>query len=154
MWNLRIPIDLSLRAAPIQDCFRAIQINTMLPTIFIMMLGCQAWFPSSSRTMPRTWRNTLHFIVSNKNMMRVTRKQTLKVFVIVIPKEGLAGGAPPILLWIWHRLQNKIYEGSRVIFYSRWNTQRRIGGALACQFFFGYDNDKDLKVCFLVMRVL
>ncbi len=46
-----------------------------------------------------------------------------------------------------------IYVGSRVIFYSRCHTQRRIGGApVARQTVFGYDNGKDLKVCFLVTR--
>ncbi len=63
-------------------------------------------------------------------------------------------GAPPFLLWAWHRLQNISYEGSRVIFYSRCHTQRRIGGAPARQSFFGNDNDKDLKVCFPVMCVI
>ena len=57
-------------------------------------------------------------------------------------------------IWVWHRLQNIIYEGSRVIFYSRCRTQRRIGGAPARQSFFGYDNDKDFKVCFLVTHVI
>ena len=28
-------------------------------------------------------------------------KMCFKIFVVVIPKEGLAGGAPPILLWVW-----------------------------------------------------
>ncbi len=48
------------------------------------------------------------------------KKTDLKVFVVVIPKEGL-GPANPSL--------NIISEGSRVIFYSRCHTQRRIGGA-------------------------
>ena len=50
------------------------------------------------------------------------------------PKEDWRAGAPPILLCVWH-WQNIIYEGSSVIFYSQ------------C-----HDNDKDLKVCFLVAR--
>ncbi len=57
-------------------------------------------------------------------------KTDLKVFVVVIPKEGLVGCG----------LQNIIYEGSRVIFYSRCHAQRRIGGA------------PDIKVCFSVTR--
>ncbi len=28
----------------------------------------------------------------------------IKIFVVVIPKEGLVGGAKPILLWVWHWL--------------------------------------------------
>ena len=32
-------------------------------------------------------------------------------------------------LCVWHWLQNIIYDGSRVIFYSQCHTQRRIGGA-------------------------
>ena len=53
-----------------------------------------------------------------------------------------------------YRLQNTICEGSRVQFYSRCHTKRRIGGAPARQSFFVYDNDKDFKVCFLVTRLV
>ncbi len=65
-------------------------------------------------------------------------KMCLKIFVIVIPKEGLAGWTPPILLLVWHRLQNRICKGSFHNFivsgiskeiYSRCHIQRRIGGA-------------------------
>ncbi len=69
-------------------------------------------------------------------------------------KKDWWAGAPPILLWVWHRLQNIIYEGSRVIFYSRCHTQRRIGGAQARQFFFGNYDDKDLKGHFLVTQLM
>ena len=54
-------------------------------------------------------------------------KADLKVFVVVIRKEGLGGWSPP--------------DGGS-----------RIGRAPARQSFFGYDNDKDFKVCFLVTR--
>ncbi len=37
-------------------------------------------------------------------MMRVSRKQTLRSFVVVIPKEGWACMAVPIFLWVWHWL--------------------------------------------------
>ncbi len=53
-------------------------------------------------------------------------KPDLKVFVVVIPKEGWACMAAPILLWVWHRLQNIIYQGSRGIFYGRCQTHRRM----------------------------
>ncbi len=45
-------------------------------------------------------------IPSSKKCELCHGKSYLKIFVIVIPKEGLAGGAPvpPILLWIWHQL--------------------------------------------------
>ena len=42
-------------------------------------------------------------------------KTDLKVFVVVIPKEGWAHVAMPILLLVWHRLsQNMIYEVKRL----------------------------------------
>ena len=58
----------------------------------------------------------------------------LKIFVIVIAKEGLAGWTPRILLLVWHWLQNIICEGRKVQFYSRCHTQSRIVGALAARF--------------------
>ena len=58
----------------------------------------------------------------------VSEKRCLNIFVVVIPKEGLTGGAQPILILVWHRLQNIIYEGSSIQFYSWCCTQRRIGG--------------------------
>ena len=70
-------------------------------------------------------------------------KLCLKIFVGVIPKEGLADRAPPILLWVWHRLRNVICGGCRVWFYSQ---------CLACQSFFGYDNDKEAH--FLMTRLI
>ncbi len=43
-------------------------------------------------------------------------KTDLKIFVIVIPKEGQACVAAPILLVVWHRLlENMIYEVKRLI---------------------------------------
>ena len=69
------------------------------------------------------------------------QKTCLKIFVTVIPKERLVGGAPPILLLVWHRLQNIMSEGSRVQFYSRCHTKE----GPARQSFFGRDNDKNLK---------
>ncbi len=78
----------------------------------------------------------------------------LNIFVVVIPKEGVAGGAPPILLWVWHRQQNTciILESRRVQYYSRCHTQKDRQGP-ARQSLFGYDNDKDLKVHFLVTQL-
>ncbi len=63
-------------------------------------------------------------------------KTDLKIFVIVIPKERLAGKAPPILLLVWHRLLIYNLQPSQIIFYSRCSqiifyspchTKRRIG---------------------------
>ena len=89
---------------------------------------------------------------STKNLPCITRKQT---FFVVIPKEGLAGPChTQRRVWVWYRLQNIIYLGSRVIFHSRCHIQRRIGEAPARQSLLGYDKDKDLKVCFLVTRVI
>ncbi len=45
-------------------------------------------------------------------------KTDLKVFVVVIPKEGWARVARPILLLVWHRLlENMIYEVKRLKFW-------------------------------------
>ena len=46
-------------------------------------------------------------------------KTDYKVFVVVIPKEGLAGGALPILPLVWHRLQIYNLQPSQIIFYSQ-----------------------------------
>ena len=75
-------------------------------------------------------------------------KTELKVFVVVIPKEGLTGRAPSIFLLLWHQLQNIIYEGSNVKFYSRRHTQRRIGGALPAHPSLGMTTTKILRHVF------
>ena len=75
-------------------------------------------------------------------------KMCHKIFVVVIPKEGLAS----ILLLVWHWPQNIICEGSRVQFYSRCHIQRRNGAP--CQSFFGYDNDKNLKAYFPMTQLV
>ena len=80
-------------------------------------------------------------------------KTDLKVFVVVIPKEGLAGwdpanpslGMTPTInycstAFIDYILQSVSYP-------------TKIGRAPARPSFFGYGNDKELKVCFLMMRV-
>ncbi len=64
----------------------------------------------------------------NKSAVLMLRKQTLRFLSLSYPKKDWRSGAPPILLWVWHQLQNIIYEGSRVIFYSGCHSQRRIGG--------------------------
>ena len=56
---------------------------------------------------------SLYILVSNSclcmahnipHLMPVTRKQTLRSFVVVIPKEGWARMAVPIFLWVWYWL--------------------------------------------------
>ena len=81
--------------------------------------------------------------------MSHTSWENVKVFVVVIPEEGLVPGAPPILLWVWHWLQHIIIESRREQFYSWRHTHRRIGRALARLSFFEYDND-----CFLVTHAM
>ncbi len=76
----------------------------------------------------------------------VTRKQTVKSLSLSYAKKDWRAGAPPILLWVWHRLQNIIYEGRRVMFYSRCHTQRRIGGAT--ESIFGMPTTKTLRSAF------
>ena len=46
------------------------------------------------------------------------QKHVVKIFVIVIPKEGLVGRALPIFLLARHRLYNAISEGCRLQLYS------------------------------------
>ena len=68
------------------------------------------------------------------------KKTDIKVFVVVMTKERLAG---------WAR-QSFFGFGSTTEFYSQCHAQRSNGGAPAHHSFFSYDNDKDLKVCFLM----
>ena len=81
-------------------------------------------------------------IVLQTNMSCVTRKCAFKIFVVVIPKEGMAARAPPVLPLVWQQLQNIILERRRVQFYSRCHTHKSIGGPMTMT--------KDLKVDFLV----
>ena len=70
-------------------------------------------------------------------------KTDLKVFLSVIPKEGLTGYDTDykILLYCLHRL------------YSVVGVIPKEGLAGPHQSFFGYDNDKGLKVLFLMTRL-
>ncbi len=68
-------------------------------------------------------------------------KTDFKVFVVVIPKEGWAHVATPILLLVWHQLF-RIW-----VFWLHRSYSLKVG-------IFWYDNDKDLEVCFLVTRVI
>ncbi len=66
-----------------------------------------------------------------------------------IPKEGLVGGARPILLLVWkHRLENIICKDSRVQLYSQCHTQRRIDGALPANPSLGMTKTKILRHIF------
>ncbi len=90
--------------------------------------------------------NALYLLrVVNIGLSRMPQNMSLKIFFIVTPKEKLVGGAPPILLLVWHRLQNIIYESSRVHFHCRCHTRQSL---------FGYDNDKDLKGWFPMTRLM
>ncbi len=68
----------------------------------------------------------------------------LKIFVVVIPKEGLVGRAPPTLLLVWHPLRNIILENRRVRLYSSCHTQRRICGSLPANHSLGITTTKIL----------
>ena len=86
----------------------------------------------------KIWRYT-------NNMMRVTKKQTLRSLTDCI-KCGP--------LWVKHRIHESLEYGNKFILLEtvslcRCHTKRRMGTAT-----FWYDNDKDLKVCFLVMCVI
>ncbi len=131
-----------------------------------------------------------------------------KVFVVVIPKEGWAHVAAPILLLVWHRLLEDMISNSKKCVHIalgvprlkdgelgyginsnkkpwgdttivmgpygrkdgqtegnsstplpqlRWDGGQKVGVIPkdhAHPSFFWYDNDKDLKVCFLVMHLI
>ncbi len=74
---------------------------------------------------------------SHQYLRCVTRKQTLKVFVVV-RRYGMTPTFREYNLWCQ---QSQILK-------SRCHTKRRMGAV------FWYDNDKDLKVCFLVTRAI
>ncbi len=74
-------------------------------------------------------------------------KIDLKVVVIVIPKEGWAHMAAPILLLVWHRLF-RIW----LCWHHRLYNSRKFG-IMPKEGFFWYDNDKTFKVCFLMTHV-
>ena len=67
---------------------------------------------------------------------------------------SLLMGNMPFLLFLWIGQFPFTLLPPYIMFCSRCHTQRRIGRAPAHQSFLGYDNDKDLKVCFLVIRVI
>ncbi len=55
---------------------------------------------------------------------------------------------PPILLWVWHWLQNIIGAGCRIWFYSHCHTQGRIGRALPANLSLGMTTTKILRHIF------
>ncbi len=73
---------------------------------------------------------------------------SLRIFVVVILKEGFAGRAPSILLLAWHQQYNIICEDCWLQNYNRCHIKRRIGGAPPANPFL-YVNNKDLKDAFL-----
>ncbi len=93
-------------------------------------------------------------------------KSCLKIFVIVILKEWLVDRAPHILLLVWHRLFPSLAEYYFKVgvipkeglvetrlpillrVYPKKDWQRP-----ACQYFFWYDNNKDLKAWFPMTRL-
>ena len=56
--------------------------------------------------------SSIENVCKSHYLMHVTRKQTLRSLSFSYPKKDWQDGAPPILLLVWHRLQNIIYEGS------------------------------------------
>ena len=95
-----------------------------------------------------------HYL-SSYHMWRPSQKTDLKVFVVVLPKEGWAHVDEHILIWVWHRLlKNTIYEVKRVNSKKSVSYQKMDGRGHAHASFFGYDNDKDLNVFFLVTHLI
>ena len=85
------------------------------------------------------------------------QKSNLKVFVVVISKEGLAGWAPPILLWVpsppillwvWHG--HKLLKAAELHFIVGVIPKERLAG----HSFFLYDNDKAHLSCVPQKHVL
>ena len=75
-------------------------------------------------------------------------KKDFKVFVVLIPKEGLVGGALPILILVWHRLKICNALPSQIITCSRCHTKRRIGEAPPTNPSFGMTMTKKLRSVF------
>ncbi len=63
-------------------------------------------------------------------------------------QEKMCLKAPSILLWVWHWLQNIIYEGSRVIFYSQCHTQKGLAGPQPAHPSLGMTTTKTLRSVF------
>ena len=112
-------------------------------------------FPFGSCKMMEIACNRIDILTSNDAHHE---KTDLEVFVVVIPKEGWARVAAPILLLVWHQLfKNMIYEVEIYMDYileksESW--QKKDGCGQARPSFFWYYNDKDLKVCFLMKRII
>ncbi len=53
----------------------------------------------------------------------------LKIFVVVLPKEGLAGRVPPTLLLLWHQLYNieSVNNTAYIQFYSQYSANPSFG---------------------------
>ena len=75
----------------------------------------------------------------------------LKIFVVVIPKQGLAGRALPILLGMTPTiiLHSSAFKDYTCILLSVSYPKKDWWGP-ARHSFFGYDNDKDIEAHFLV----
>ena len=71
---------------------------------------------------------------------------SFKIFVVVIPKEGLADGA--LLLLAWHRQQMCNLYPSQIIWYSQCHTKRRNNWALPVNLSFDMTSKIFKKTCF------
>ncbi len=77
-------------------------------------------------------------------------KIDLNVFVVVIPKEGWAR-------MVWYDTDLSEFDSADIIEYileKSVSYKKKDGRGHACPSFFWYDNNKDLKVCFLVTGVM
>ncbi len=101
-------------------------ISTKIP-VHVMILS--PWHSSKSKREDKFMLAKTAKYAHVSSLELCHEKMCLKIFVDVIPKEGLASRAPSILLLVWHWLQNKICEDSRIQCYSQCHTQRRIGWA-------------------------
>ncbi len=94
-------------------------------------------------------------------MSEVTLKG-LQIFVIVIAKEGLAGTRPAMLsfgmtptIQLYTLVTQQLLKNVRRIhvFFGQCHTKRRLGWVVASQAIYWYDNDKDGKTRFGIMRL-
>ena len=96
--------------------------------------------------MAIVWYKKHNWAVCRKNV-------SLKVFVIVIPKEGLADGAPPILLLVWLWLYNliccNVFPVVHAISRCQCHTKIRIDPAPSAKFLFSMTTTKNFEDMFL-----
>ncbi len=85
-------------------------------------------------------------------------KTSLKIFVVVLPKQGLAGTSPATPLFgvtpTIELYYSTCYYASFALPVDMGYQKRTLGHAGTSQAFFSHDNNKDLETCFCMMRLM